>query len=1587
MIDATGFENAASLESIDPVSIDIDRFDALFIDAGIRSLRIVVKNSDERGLQTCTLPSNQDVGQALVRMGMKDLHLSTPVYLTGKLADAVRRCLGHGEKILPAAALWVAADRLVDNGSVAVLEISASGYTVVGVNHTGRLHDDLLAANARCGAGCGINIDRVLQKLALSRSQVDTLLGRFLGSEGQARRREIQVRADRCGVFASSATISDKNQGIPIDFALAVTLKSEVVKACNKFTTPFETVWLTGGVFNWQFARDCAQDVLSDLGVRNVIHDSDGSLPIQGLVQLEKKIGRGRFIHVDSRVYTPKSPEPLPSFRPLEKRLLRDRLYHRHEDEPEFREGMAIVRDNPVFMGLDVGSTMAKVVLAVGAGKPILFKYAVSNAGDTIETIKTIFREIRNRGIDRLRVKKVGITGSARYQVQKVLVHIYPQLEGAVTVLVENYAHARGAIDYVRRHIRRLKDQGVASVNEKRCILVDVGGEDTKISTIDLERGELLDNAMNIKCSAGTGSLLDVLASLFDIPDMPTVSEMAYDATDALSINATCAVFLMENAIRLQAEGVSRDRILASAIWAVVENMAHSLWNQLDLPANAVALLHGQTMRGIPLTLATTHRLSRHVGGPVYGLVPPDPGHRACIGLINSMDTGCAMEATIPLEELIEHRFRKRIIQCRGIACGDPNARCNRSFLTSEKGQNKAVSVTLGGCSAVNERHGKKQRKRDAGNQDAYRRIWQIADGKMPRSEDPDRLVIPRSFCVSDWAFFFSRLFVPFGIPVHVDNVISVDISSAQSCMQVDTCAPHMGAVGQMIRLAGSSHGMILAPQIEFLPGRGDSLGRSCTINQGGMAVARGLANTKYPESRIHLFHLSLANMPVDEIAQQVYHRLTPVYAHYGVDLSFGSFRKLVNHAWRENAKMKRHVADQAAQIAEEAMAEGRSLALVIGREYVLHPGIYDSHVGRLLRDKHLTGIPSYILDITLNPDFDHLYWRNSHVIATLTDAVARKRLHQIVLHPGFQRLFHRVETANGQDLAMVQVSTFLCGPDSVTNPLVDELVKNRPFLRIQSDAVIQELAHLENRMNTYIKQLEQGLHKGEEGPSSGGFNMKILDIFSNREPIHPTTDAIYMPTLSDNRYVTSVIRGAGYTCIDNYNKNHDLSEAVKLGRSVVGDGVCAPLAAVYGDILNAIKDFQKRKKEGDPLVRDCKRLLIFNNKGMGPCRQGQYVETHKLHLHRDALFSTHDAACGQADGLVMNFLVGHENKGFAIDIPEWAYLRGIQGIILQGVMHQLLISGASQCSDFDEYQRFTGAFDRLVERIHGIQEHRPRPSKRILSLLQRYNSGSPLGWGLKFFAYRLYGRDLTRPIRRFANVWNRRPPEKGCMCIHIDGEVYMRVAQLEKVLKLLIGTLGFRQFHLTHSPLWGFLEYKLAGSIMRAKEHIREGRIQVRRAHSEAYREDRQTFVNKKKRQLMRFLAVNAFQRYILAYPLYHAARLAMPEPVIRVLDAAVPIIPTQRPGGELVPYIGEAATKLDKGYDLFLNIAPEGCMVSSMGEVLSPAILRASKKGKGIIRPLFSQQGDVDPDMLSLALLKSIGPYRLYGTSNQDK
>ncbi|TAN51214.1 MAG: hypothetical protein EPN21_07220 [Methylococcaceae bacterium] len=1554
----------------------------LYIDAGVDTVHVCRYDGADIRVQELAFSANSDLQQSLTAHGVDLLcHDAAAVYITGKLRDVIHGALGVGERVLPAAALWSAAQGLVEqpghDGSLAVVELSASGYMVVGVNADGALRDDTLNINPRCGAGSGVNLDRVLQKLSVAREAVDGLLAAYLGEANAARRAEVNVRADRCGVFASSATISDKNQGIPLDFALAVTLKSEVLKACKKLPAGFDTVWLTGRIFAWQYARDCAADYFSTLGVASIRFDRGNHLPIDGLRRLHRIIGAGRFSQSEQRVRRNEKLIEYPGFAALHQTLSARHLYHRlpaASAPASMQAGLG-----PLLLGLDVGSTMAKLVVSDADGERVLLRSTYSNSGDTIDTLKAIFAGLEADLAPQIELVQIGITGSARYQVQQSLIRIYPQLADRIAVLVENYAHARGSVDYARAHIERLKAAGVAGINEELCILVDIGGEDTKVSTIALNQAELFDNAMNVKCSAGTGSLMDTLSALFGLPSIAEACAEGYAAARGYSLNATCAVFLMENARKLQAEGYPRDEIIASANWAIVDNMAHSLWKQVQLPPNTVALLHGQTMLSEPLPLAVTERLQQFVGGPVYALVPPDPGHRACFGLIRTLaEQRLGSSVTVRLSDFIERHYQKRIIQCKGAACGDKDARCNRSHLTSHGEDARKFSFSLGGCTAINEVLFRKGARKPA-TEDSYKAIWNFIDQRHPRSDAPDRLVIPRSFTVSEWAYLFAHLFEGLGVPVHVDNVRASDVIEAQPYFHIDTCAPHVGVVGQYRRLAAAPHGVILAPQFEFLPVKGTSLGRTCTINQGGVAVAKSLAETAFPGARIHLFYADLKVLDPVQLAAQLYPRLLTVFAHYAVAIDEVQLRERLRAALEAHAELRRAAGDYAAELAEQALAEGRQVALVIGREYILNPGIYDSHVGRLLRDQGMAAIPGYLLDAQFAPQFDHLYWRNPHLIATLADAAARRVLHTIVGHPRLRELFRRIECESDALLPVVQVSTFLCGPDSVTTPLVEQLTRSRPYLLIQSDAAIKELAHLENRMNTYVRQLSSGLHQELLSGHGDNFDIKGLNDLVNGEAIDPARDVIYFPTLGDNRPITAVMRAAGYTCIDNYDDaSYDLGALIQAGREFAGDAVCAPLAAVYGDVLGAVEDFKRRRAAADPLLEGKQRVLIFNNKGLGPCRQGQYVETHKLFVDQM------QRRGGVGDDAVVRFLVGHEDKAYNFGIPRWAILRCIQGSMLQGVLQQMMFDLGAVCRDYEEYQRFLAEFRALKQELYAIIEQKLKPTARGQYLADRFGAIPLLGVAVNYFAYRFHARDLQQPLRRFAARWRCAVSNGGtggdAIAVYADGEAYMRVSQIEAVFRTLLASLGFNKFRLTHNPAWSFLDYKLAGMMMRADEAIREAKRQLTNANPSRPRSELRRSLWQRRRRLAILTATQWALRHLLAAPLYRAAGVSMPDAMPRVLEAAKEVIPTRRPGGELVPYLGEALLKLREGYDLVLNIAPVGCMVSSMGEVISPGIARAAPEASGRIHHLFSQQGDVDDELLALALLKTVGPEHYY-------
>ena len=209
-----------------------------------------------------------------------------------------------------------------------------------------------------------------------------------------------------------------------------------------------------------------------------------------------------------------------------------------------------------------------------------------------------------------------------------------------------------------------------------------------------------------------------------------------------------------------------------------------------------------------------------------------------------------------------------------------------------------------------------------------------------------------------------------------------------------------------------------------------------------------------------------------------------------------------------------------------------------------------------------------------------------------------------------------------------------------------------------------------------------------------------------------------------------------------------------------------------------------------------------------------------------------------------------------------------------------------------------------------------------------------------------------------------------------------MRVSQAEDIFRTLLATLGFRRFTLHLTPLMSFLEYLLDEAELNSRSSLEVATAGSRRKGASADPQNDAIILREAKHTLRMIKWLRFMLRHVLARPLYQAARLDMPVSSAGMISASKELLPTLRPRGELAPYVGEALTELRHGVDVLLNVGPTGCMVASMGEVLTPRIMQVAGAVSGRIQTLFSADGDVNEELLTLAVLKAMGPDRYYDT-----
>lgn len=191
------------------------------------------------------------------------------------------------------------------------------------------------------------------------------------------------------------------------------------------------------------------------------------------------------------------------------------------------------------YIGIDIGSTASKVCIM--ENESIKETFVLPTGWSSVETASNIKNRLDEFGIDESNSKIVA-TGYGRVSV--------PYANKTVTEIT---CHGKGAY----------------YLFGEDCTVIDIGGQDTKIITV--QNGNITNFTMNDKCAAGTGRFLELMANTlgFDIVEMCLKAQEGKETT----ISSMCTVFAESEVISLIGNGKKREDIACGVVDSITSKV------------------------------------------------------------------------------------------------------------------------------------------------------------------------------------------------------------------------------------------------------------------------------------------------------------------------------------------------------------------------------------------------------------------------------------------------------------------------------------------------------------------------------------------------------------------------------------------------------------------------------------------------------------------------------------------------------------------------------------------------------------------------------------------------------------------------------------------------------------------------------------------------------------------------------------------------------------------------------------------------------------------------------------------------------
>ncbi len=829
--------------------------------------------------------------------------------------------------------------------------------------------------SGECAAGTGSFLDQQASRMQYSVDEVGDIVR---GAKTAAR------IAGRCSVFAKSDMIHAQQKGhSPAEIlrglcdAVARNFKSSIVKG-RPAAVP---VALIGGVSQ-------------NAGVTLAIGEAFGLSPEDifvpgefawcgaiGAAILESEETHKRSILEIHRLRQHDTEIPAPDTRPLATEhvvQLRDRvpLYVPPPGQTPI----------PAYLGLDIGSVSTNVVVIDDMGAVVHDVY-LRTAGRPIEAVQQGLSEVERLWGSRLEILGVGTTGSGR--------ELIAEFVGADAVNDEITAHKTGAI-----HISNTLG------GEPVDTIFEIGGQDSKF--ISIERGVVVDFAMNEACAAGTGSFLEEQAEKLGINIKGEFAKLALASPSPTRLGERCTVFMERDVTGWLHKGETVPNLVAGLSYSIALNYLNRVVRGRKI--GNVVYFQGGTAYNDAVTAAFASLLGKKI------TVPPYNGVMGAIGM--ALIARQWHQATHGKTRFRGYRLDRLQLSTRDFVCKACSNLCDMKEFVIE-GQK---SYWGDKCSDKFRKPSVSGRKPVIDDLFAYRE--QLIEALPNAASGRIKVGLPRAMSMLDRLPFWKRYFAELGIPVALSPVTDPRISAAGLELAVaQPCYPVQVAHGHVQALLEAGVDYVLTPNIADAEAADSCAAHYCPWNQTLPWVLRSAPGL---ESEQHRFLIPTLHFQLGP--EQVKRGLAESMRRVGVTRRESD--RAVDAAYAEQRDFQEKLLDagrRALQILEQTGEPGLVLA---GRGYNLYDRGVNCDIPRKLRHRYGANvIPLDFLVTGRERDpLGNMFWISGRKILEASRVVAgRPNLH------------------------MVYITNFKCGPDSYIKHFAREAV-GAPLLVLQFD-------------------------------------------------------------------------------------------------------------------------------------------------------------------------------------------------------------------------------------------------------------------------------------------------------------------------------------------------------------------------------------------------------------------------------------------------------------------------------------------------------------------------------------------------------